>query len=241
MSKKMSRTLFQLYLSGIMALALCAPPSAREESRTSINQAQILNQINHVNDDGLYTFVYEARNGNFKAKETMKLTSTDGNFSPDTDKNGIQGTLDNIIPNLMAVLKPTLLAPVVVPSPVHAAALVPHQQDEPNPTLVASVVVAAPVHTATPVPHQQQIAPIFTHARQTSDTNDQSDPNGIIKQHPQVYQFSFVAPTQNTKIEHLNQARTLLHTLPQLAIGQFQSHSFQPQSFYFGPQFTSFN
>ena len=57
---------FQLYLSGIMALALCAPPSAREESRTSTNQAQILKQINHVNDDGLYTFGYEAGNSTFK-------------------------------------------------------------------------------------------------------------------------------------------------------------------------------
>ncbi|KAK2721652.1 hypothetical protein QYM36_003826, partial [Artemia franciscana] len=171
----------------IMALALCAPPSAREESRTSTNQAQILKQINHVNDDGLYTFGYEAGNSTFKAKETMSLPSTDENFSPDADKNGIQGTLENAIPNLKAVLNPTLVAPVV-----------------------------GPVHAAAPVPHQQQIAPIFTLARQTSDTNNQSDPSAIIKQAPQGYQFSFVAPTQNTKMEHLNQARTLLHTLPQL-------------------------
>ncbi|XP_065573887.1 uncharacterized protein LOC136035855 [Artemia franciscana] len=210
MSKKMPKTL--LYLSGIMALALCAPPSAREESRTSTNQAQILKQINHVNDDGLYTFGYEAGNSTFKAKETMSLPSTDENFSPDADKNGIQGTLENAIPNLKAVLNPTLVAPVV-----------------------------GPVHAAAPVPHQQQIAPIFTLARQTSDTNNQSDPSAIIKQAPQGYQFSFVAPTQNTKMEHLNQARTLLHTLPQLVIGQFQSNSFQPQSFYFSPQYTSFN
>ena len=53
----------------------------------------------------------------------MSLPSTDENFSPDADKNGIQGTLENAIPNLKAVLNPTLVAPVV--GPVHAAAPVP--------------------------------------------------------------------------------------------------------------------
>ncbi|XP_065573748.1 uncharacterized protein LOC136035723 [Artemia franciscana] len=146
-----------------------------------------------------------------QAKKAIKLTNAEEDFSTDVDENGFPDALQNVIPNLKGA------------------------------SVAAPVADKAPVPTAVPMPQQQRIVPIYTVVRQISPSSSQSDPNTFIHQSPQEFPFSFVAPAQNAKLEQLNQARPQPKTAPQLAIGQFQSHSFQPQSFQFSPKFTSFN
>ncbi|XP_065573751.1 uncharacterized protein LOC136035726 isoform X2 [Artemia franciscana] len=203
-----------IYVSCIIGLAICAPLGTYDDSRTSTTVVPILKQINQVSNDGSYTFGYEAGDGSFKAKKAIKLTNAEEDLSTDVDENGFQDALQNLIPNLKG-------ASVAAP--------------------VAPVADKAPVPTAVPMPQQQRIVPIYTVVRQISPSSSQSDPNTFINQSLQEFPFSFVAPAQNAKLEQLNQARPQPKTAPQLAIGQFQSHSFQPQSFQFSPMFTSFN
>ncbi|KAK2721323.1 uncharacterized protein LOC136035722 [Artemia franciscana] len=273
-------------VSSIIAFALSAPQGTRDESRSSTTQVPILNQINQVNDDGSYTFGYEAGDGTFKvetrdprgnitgrygyvdpegylkvvdyaagtntgfnakanhipvspfplpvpfgdstgadlsftsfvevpqAKETIEIFNDQEDFGNDPDEDRILGTLENNISDLKRAPVPALSAPFAVP---------------------------ASVQTDVPLPQQQQTEPLFSAVQQESATNIQSEPNAFTQKTPPGFDLSFDAPVQNAKLEQLNQARPLLQKIPQLVIDQFQSHSFQPQSFHFNPQFIFFN
>jgi len=74
----MSRTL--LCVSAIVGLAMCAPQGARDESPTTTTQVPILKQINKVNDDGSYTFGYEAADGTFKVETRDARGNINGRY-----------------------------------------------------------------------------------------------------------------------------------------------------------------
>ncbi|XP_065573876.1 uncharacterized protein LOC136035844 isoform X2 [Artemia franciscana] len=102
-------------------------------------------------------------------------------------------------------------------------------------------VSTSPIQMAEPLLPKKEIDPTFAAAPQTAVKTSQLEPFAFIQRAPQGFPFSFVTPAPNPKLESFNEAQSFPRHAPQLVIGQFQSHSFRPQSFQFNPQFTSFN